>query len=683
MKKLAILALLLVASVAQAQKISADPTASTLVGSEYLAGVQSGANVKVLPSQIQTLTLTTPTTTGKLTTAASTTGGAGLRLPHGAAPTSPTDGDVWTTSAGGFYARINGTTVGPFGAGGGSGTVTSLSASGGVQTTTGSAITTTGTLQGAHAINAQTGTTYAILAVDRGAHVTFSNSASIAVSIAAAGGTGFENGYFSYLENIGVGAVTLTPTTSTINGATTLVLTSGMTSIIFSDGSNYRAFVFDRSGVTVNAQTGTSYTYLSGDRAKLVTHSNASAIAGALPQATGAFGSGWTMFVQNRGVGTLTITPTTSTIDGTTTLALTTGQGALVVSDGTNYFTMRGVGGAGGGGSLTNWTEAVNSSTPNATIPVASFTTSNAATNVDAAFVPKGTGSILASVPDNTSTGGNKRGTQAVDLQLNRSANTDVASGAQSFVAGFQSRALGSASVAIGNTAHADGAASVAIGGVTNNVTAANGAAIGGSNLTVSAQYGAALGGQSNTVSSNGGVALGGQANTVNGLDSVAIGNNAGSLTLPYAFTQGAIGFGRTNDAQTIRAILQAVTTDATPTVVTAGGGTVGTTTILTLPQASFSGSIRGRITAYQHANGGGVSFDIKALVFRGANGPGSGNFNVVASSVTLVGSTTSATAWTVTLTADTTNQGLLITVTGETGKTIHWLAVVEEDLVS
>src|SRR5437762_1305773 len=108
MKRLSILLASLLALPALAQKISADPTATTLSGSEYIAGVQSGANVKILPSQIQTLTLTAPTVvSGKLTTIASGTGGAPLRIPHGTAPTSPVDGDLWTTSAGGLYTRIN------------------------------------------------------------------------------------------------------------------------------------------------------------------------------------------------------------------------------------------------------------------------------------------------------------------------------------------------------------------------------------------------------------------------------------------------------------------------------------------------------------------------------------------------------------------------------------------------
>lgn len=44
-----------------------------------------------------------------LTTVASATGSAGFRLPHGAAPTSPVNGDVWTTTAG-LFCRINGVT---------------------------------------------------------------------------------------------------------------------------------------------------------------------------------------------------------------------------------------------------------------------------------------------------------------------------------------------------------------------------------------------------------------------------------------------------------------------------------------------------------------------------------------------------------------------------------------------
>lgn len=63
---------------------------------------------------------------GKLTTAVSSASFAGFNLPHGAAPSPPTNGDIWTTTAG-LYARISGTTIGPItGAGLDHGTLSGL-----------------------------------------------------------------------------------------------------------------------------------------------------------------------------------------------------------------------------------------------------------------------------------------------------------------------------------------------------------------------------------------------------------------------------------------------------------------------------------------------------------------------------------------------------------------------------
>lgn len=57
-------------------------------------------------------TLSTTTFTGKVTTVTPSTSVASLNLPHGAAPSSPVNGDIWTTTAGLFY-QINGATVSP------------------------------------------------------------------------------------------------------------------------------------------------------------------------------------------------------------------------------------------------------------------------------------------------------------------------------------------------------------------------------------------------------------------------------------------------------------------------------------------------------------------------------------------------------------------------------------------
>lgn len=122
---------------------------------------------------------------------------------------------------------------------------------------------------------------------------------------------------------------------------------------------------FTQTLTALNKQTGTTYTFLDNtpstltdpsDRGKLVTHTNGSATAYTLPQsgAAGKFLDGWWTMVQNRGAGTVTITPTTSTVDGAASLALTQNQGVFLFSDGTNYFTQRGIGSAGGGSGTIN-----------------------------------------------------------------------------------------------------------------------------------------------------------------------------------------------------------------------------------------------------------------------------------------------------------------------------------------
>lgn len=93
----------------------------------------------------------------------------------------------------------------------------------------------------------------------------------------------------------------------------------------------------------VNAQTGVTYTIASTDEQKLVTLSNSAAVAVTLPIATTAgFGAGTVFHVRNLGAGAVTITPTTSTIDGVASLILTTGQGLDIYSDGINYETQKG-----------------------------------------------------------------------------------------------------------------------------------------------------------------------------------------------------------------------------------------------------------------------------------------------------------------------------------------------------
>lgn len=65
---------------------------------------------KTLADTTQIAGFTGGTLTSELITVASATGTAGLNIPHGAAPTSPVNGDTWTTLTG-VFARVNGTTA--------------------------------------------------------------------------------------------------------------------------------------------------------------------------------------------------------------------------------------------------------------------------------------------------------------------------------------------------------------------------------------------------------------------------------------------------------------------------------------------------------------------------------------------------------------------------------------------
>lgn len=141
----------------------------------------------------------------------------------------------------------------------------------------------------------------------------------------------------------------------------------------------------------VNQQTGTSYTFSNTDCSKLVVFNNAGSIAAALPHADSASGGGSGFFlppcrieVIDFGAGSVTITPVGSTIGGTSSLTLTTGQSSVITSDGTNYEVQPGA--AVGGGSVptgvngvfvTNGagTPSISSTLPaNLTIPTATLT---------------------------------------------------------------------------------------------------------------------------------------------------------------------------------------------------------------------------------------------------------------------------------------------------------------------
>jgi hypothetical protein len=439
------------------------------------------------------------------------------------------------------------------------------------------------------------------------------------------------------------------------SGTVTSVDASG--GVETTSGSAITASGTIRGAVSPNAQIATTYTVVTGDRGKLVTFSNPSAIAVTLPQAISNFGSGWYFFAKNLGAGTVTITPTTSTIGGGATLVLTTGQMAMIVSDGTNYQTMFT---AGSGSGLTNWTEAVNSSAPNATIPVVSFTVSNAATNVDAAIAPKGTGALVAA-PSSGSI--NKRGSNAVDFQMSRSGGTMVASGNWATLVG-------------GNNNTASGTECFSGGGTTNANSGAQGVLVGGSTNTLSATQGVVCGGNTNNSSADYGVIGGGFGNLASGIHScIPGGRQATTRGITGALAHASGRFGTTGDAQAARYVLRRQTTNATTTPLSSDNAVSAAANSIVLPNNSvyvFEVLITAKVTTF----GDRATYKITGQVSRNASAAATAiDGTPTVTTITAIGG---ASAWTVAAVANTTLGSLEIQVTGAAATNINWVARVE-----
>jgi hypothetical protein len=91
------------------------------------------------------------------------------------------------------------------------------------------------------AVNAQTGTSYTVLDTDRAKTVSFNNASAVAVALPQAGASSqFNAGWFAEVINYGLGAVTITPATSVMNGSlTAITLQTHQSVLIVSDGTNY------------------------------------------------------------------------------------------------------------------------------------------------------------------------------------------------------------------------------------------------------------------------------------------------------------------------------------------------------------------------------------------------------------------------------------------------------------
>lgn len=152
---------------------------------------------------------------------------------------------------------------------------------------------------------------------------------------------------------------------------------------------------------------------------------------------------------------------------------------------------------------------------------------------------------------------------------------------------------------------------------------------------------------------------------------SLAIGEQA--LTrIPGSVVVASGRFGTQGDAQVGKYLVRATTPGNAPTELLVDG--TGGSTRLVLPDDA-TWTFRATVTGHETTPGNGhAGFEITGVIYRGS-GAGTIAFQG-APNVSVIGR--SSTAWKAAVAVDTVNGALKISVTGQSGKTIRWLAHVE-----
>jgi len=361
---------------------------------------------------------------------------------------------------------------------------------------------------------------------------------------------------------------------------------------------------------------------------------------------------------------------------------------------------------AGGGSALQLYAENPSSPTaPSATgtnaVAIGSGTIAQGANDVVI-----GTDSDTTTLGDNVAIGNNARGQNLRSLAIGyfaRSGNRDAISiGSDSYsfaneamALGHDARAGGTQAVALTDS-YASGAdsfaAAIANNTATYGATGANSVAIGKTSKATNSGS-VSFGKELNISSGVGSIVSGGAINTSSGDYAFTCGfTNTASQNYTWATGQYAsatiIGksarasgrFSANGDAQAGEFVLRADTTDAVAEPLTTDASVLGPSASnqIILPNNSAH-AFYGTIVARQQASAGTAcaAWKIEGLIRR----EGSAGTTVLVNSATTVLDNTPA--WGMALTADTTNGGLKIEVTGAAATNIRWVATVHTSEVT
>lgn len=431
-------------------------------------------------------------------------------------------------------------------------------------------------------------------------------------------------------------------------------------------------------------------------------------------------GRGFNCWIWNNSdFGTVTIDPSgTQTIDTQEVLVLRVGEGMQIVSDGVNWQ-------IGDKKAMRGYAENINAAfravaSGESSVAIGPLALSSGTGSIALGGLAAGGYSIAIGSPNrdyvtagsiNSTAIGFNSGSYGAVTAINNAAMAlggSYASGIDSFAAAIVNNtssygATGANSVAIGNRAKAAGLGSIAIGteatatgegsvalGARNTSTGTESFSSGGSN-TASGPWSVAMG-LSNTASGSRGVALG-NSNTASNFYTVALGSLC-EATQNSAICTGSRGrsdiqgkrvhssssfSSEIGSAQIGDLVLGKQTTDATATVLTSNpGNEASALNQVILPNNSayfFSGTIIARQRASEGTDIG--AWEIKGAIRR----------EETAATTTLIKSTidefSAPAGWSIAITADTTNGGLAITVTGANATNIRWVATIKTSEVT
>lgn len=341
----------------------------------------------------------------------------------------------------------------------------------------------------------------------------------------------------------------------------------------------------------------------------------------------------------------------------------------------------------GTGGSTvqaSNWITTDNyTASPNNTVNHASLQATGGTTNVSVSIVPKGSGAFSLHVPDGTSTGGNARGANAVDLRTAvRAAATNVASGSQSFLGPNGVSATNTGSVAFGGTASGQNAVCLSSAGTASGAesllatstaaTSCSGTRAVGFSRDGGTQTGASSFGQGNipgwgsgNVDGSGAIGFCGAESTAT--TSKAFGYYASANRYGMnANANGAFTLGGFGESQRAEFVARNKTTGGTTAVTLFLDGS---SSRLTIPSGKVLHATV--LITGSKSDGSAVAVYMRQVAIKNVGGTTS-----LVGTVNTLGTDTAA-GTSIAITADDTNDALQIAVTGVASETWRWTAVV------